>query len=79
MEQAGEIRDLAIHKPYRLTVGDVFICVYESDFEYIDRRGARITEDCKGVKTDTYKIKAKLMLACHGIEILETSARTVRR
>jgi hypothetical protein len=31
-----------------------------------------IVEDSKGVRTPVYKLKKKLMLACHGIEIRET-------
>lgn len=44
---------------------------YIADFVY-DRDGQRIVEDTKGVRTDDYKIKRKLMLYVHGIRILET-------
>ena len=46
---------------------------YVADFRYYDTRtGEWITEDFKGVKTDAYKIKKKLMLFRWGIEIRET-------
>lgn len=45
--------------------------VYYADFVYIDEHGKKIVEDAKGVKTDVYKIKKKLMLFVHGIRIKE--------
>lgn len=46
---------------------------YVADFRYYDTRtGEWITEDFKGMKTDAYKIKKKLMLFRWGIEIRET-------
>lgn len=35
---------------------------YVADFEYIDEKGKLRVEDCKGMKTDVYKIKKKLFL-----------------
>ena len=43
---------------------------YTSDFEY-DQDGKHIVEDTKGMKTDKYIIKRKLMLWLHGIRIKE--------
>lgn len=45
---------------------------YIADFVYQNEHGKEIVEDCKGFKTDVYKIKRKLMLHVHGIEIKET-------
>jgi len=46
---------------------------YVADFRYYDTRKQEwITEDFKGVRTDAYKIKKKLMLFRWGIEIYET-------
>lgn len=48
-------------------------CKYIADFVYTDTEtGERIVEDTKGVKTDAYVIKRKLMLFVHGIRIRET-------
>lgn len=46
-------------------------CVYYADFVYIDKDGNKVVEDSKGVKTEAYKIKKKLMLYRHGIRIKE--------
>jgi hypothetical protein len=42
-----------------------------ADFTYMED-GKLVVEDCKGFKTDVYKIKKKLMLWVHGIRIKET-------
>lgn len=49
-------------------------CSYKADFTYNDNRedGAFVVEDTKGMKTEVYKIKRKLMLQVHGIKIKET-------
>ena len=47
-------------------------CKYIADFVYTDNEtGQTIVEDTKGVLTDVYKIKRKLMLYVHGIRIKE--------
>jgi hypothetical protein len=58
---------------YSLDVNGVHIANYYADFVYFDYRFSKeICEDSKGVRTADYKLKAKLMKACHGIDILET-------
>ena len=42
-----------------------------ADFCYLDN-GVPTTEDYKGMVTDVYKLKRKMMLAFHGITIKET-------
>ena len=44
---------------------------YVADFVY-EENGKTVVEDVKGVRTDVYKIKRKLMLERYGIKILET-------
>nr|DAN03520.1 MAG TPA: Endonuclease [Caudoviricetes sp.] len=46
-------------------------CVYVADFIYMEN-GLLVVEDCKGFKTEAYKIKRKLMLQNYGIKIRET-------
>ena len=47
-------------------------CSYLADFSYIDTAtGESVVEDAKGVKTEAYKIKKKLMLYVHKIKIQE--------
>lgn len=45
-------------------------CSYIADFAYI-QDGAYVVEDTKGVRTEVYKIKRKLMLERYGIQIQE--------
>ena len=47
-------------------------CTYVADFTYYDADGNFVVEDSKGMKTDSYKIKKKLMLREHGVIIRET-------
>lgn len=46
-------------------------CYYIADFVYV-KDGVTVVEDCKGYRTEAYKIKRKLMLDRYGIRILET-------
>ena len=46
-------------------------CAYVADFVYTDGQGNTIVEDTKGLRTDVYRIKRKLMLHVHGIKISE--------
>lgn len=75
LEAAGEIRDLIRHVRYDLVVNDVKIGRYTSDAEYIVvKTGARVVEDAKSPatrKARDYPLRQKLMLACHGITIVE--------
>ena len=45
-------------------------CVYVADFVYTEN-GRQVVEDAKGVRTEVYKIKKKLMLERHHIRIKE--------
>lgn len=47
-------------------------CSYIADFVYSHFDGSTTVEDTKGVKTDTYIMKRKLMLWVYGIRIIET-------
>lgn len=46
-------------------------CSYIADFVYY-LHGQRIVEDVKGMRTEVYKIKRKMMRYFHNIEITET-------
>jgi Protein of unknown function (DUF1064) len=75
MLQAGKIRHLQCQVRFNLIVNNMLICVYVADFTYDESHNGQwrpIVEDVKGVRTDTYKLKRKLMQAVHGIEIHET-------
>ncbi len=76
-EKAGDVRSIRRQVAYDLVVKGVHVCRYRSDFNYEERAGSdwveRVT-DIKGFVTDAYAIKKKLMLACHGIQVLEIPA-----
>lgn len=44
---------------------------YLADFTYV-QDGRPIVEDCKGVRTEGYRIKRHLMKSVRGLDILET-------
>lgn len=77
MEQAGEIHDLKMQVPFTLI--ETFKLkdktyrktIYKADFTFIDKEGKYHVIDVKGVKTDVYKLKKKLMAWKYGIEIEE--------
>ena len=78
LEQAGVISDLELQKKFILIPtqqrnGKIIerSCTYTADFCYM-QNGEYIVEDCKGMRTEVYKIKKKLMLFIHGIIIKET-------
>lgn len=79
LQRAGVISDLREQVRYRLIPaqrdadGNLLEreCAYVADFVYTDEHGNTIVEDTKGVRTDVYRIKRKLMLYVHGIRITE--------
>lgn len=74
LERAGKISCLQRQVKYELIPKQVGerACNYVADFVYIDSDGNKVVEDSKGVRTDAYKIKRKLMLHKYGIRIKET-------
>ena len=73
MERSGVISDLKRQVKYELIPKQTGerACTYIADFQYY-QDGNLVVEDCKGFRTDSYKIKRKLMLWVHGIKIKET-------
>jgi hypothetical protein len=73
LERAGKISDLKRQVKYELIPKQEGerACSYIADFTYYED-GKLVVEDCKGFRTDAYKIKKKLMLWVHGIKIRET-------
>lgn len=81
LREAGVITALTRQDRFPLVVGGVKIADYVADFTYMewyeDEEGDYylrfVVEDWKpGVRTPAYKLKARLMLACHQVEIRET-------
>ena len=79
LERIGEIRDLKRQYPFELIPAQYDErgkCVersvkYIADFVYYDRDGNLVVEDAKGMKTDAYKLKKKMLRHFKGIEIKE--------
>lgn len=73
LERAGEINSLERQVSYELIPkqkGERSVS-YIADFRYKDRDGEVVVEDAKGVRTQVFIIKKKLMLWVHGIMIRE--------
>lgn len=80
MEKAGEIKNLERQKKYVLQPSFKFLgktireIAYVADFVY-EEDGKVVVEDCKSPitrKNPVYKIKKKMMMYVHGIEIKES-------
>jgi len=71
MERAGLITNLSLQPKYPIVKDGCKICTYLADFFYLDKEGKIHVEDVKGFKTPIYRLKKKLVLAFHGIEIEE--------
>ena len=74
LQRIGEIVELECQPRYPLTLNGVKLATYVADFRY--RRvvsGEIVVEDVKSKPTitDVYRLKKKLMLAIHGIELNE--------
>lgn len=72
-QDAGRIAGLRRQVRFPLIVNGTRVCSYVADFVYI-AAGRRVVEDVKSDftrKLPVYRIKRKLMIACHGIHIQE--------
>lgn len=69
MQKAKEIKNLQCQVKYRLEVAGVLITNYIADFVYETKHGKEVVEDTKGVITDLYRVKERLMKAVHGITV----------
>lgn len=78
LESTGKIAYLNRQVRYEVTHGIHHICEYVADFVYHsgeDNHWTIIVEDCKGYRKGAayanFRIKAKLMKACYGVEVTE--------
>jgi hypothetical protein len=76
-ERAGVIKNLELQKSFELIPSQKINgkvverpCKYIADFVY-EENGKTVVEDTKGMRTDKYIIKRKLMLYKYGIQIKE--------
>lgn len=74
LERVGEIIDLKCQPRYSLATNGVKLGTYVADFSYREKAtNESVVEDVKSKPTITaiYRLKKKLMLAIHGIEVKE--------
>jgi hypothetical protein len=73
LEKAGEIDGLALQQRFEILPkhGRNRAVFYVADFVYV-KDGEMVVEDCKGFRTDVYKLKKKMFEYKYDIEILET-------
>lgn len=74
LEKKGLIKNLECQKKFELIPkqNGQRACNYIADFVYVDAsNGQTVVEDVKGVRTEVYKIKKKLLLYFCGLDIHE--------
>jgi hypothetical protein len=76
LRRAGEIDQLRVHPRWVLMVNGQVIGHYTADFAYTTVDGREIVEDVKTsvTRTEAYRLRRKLMLALHGIAVVEVEA-----
>ena len=79
LRAAGAVRWFIRQPSFDLVVGDrpgssdrERPTVYRADYLIVMADGSIVVEDVKGVKTDVYRIKKRLVEALYPIEIVET-------
>ena len=69
---AGEIETLRLQEEFIIKIEGKQICIYVADYYYYDKEAQKwVVSDAKGVKTDVFKIKWKLMQALFPDKIFE--------
>lgn len=79
LQRGGYISDLRLQVPFMLIPAQKNLdgkvvqrsVKYIADFVYNDRNGEQVVEDAKGFATDVFRLKKKLMLFVHGIDVKE--------
>jgi hypothetical protein len=75
MQRRGLISGLLRQVEYPIHIGGMHVCSYFADFVYVDSTGREVVEDCKAksgaTMTQVYRLKKRLVLACHGVVIVE--------
>lgn len=74
LARAGKVFDLELQPKFPLVVNGHKVATYIADFSYrCENGGPLLVEDVKSpaTKTAVYKLKKKLVLALHGVEVIE--------
>ena len=67
--------DIEVHPQFPCFVEGKKICTYIADFKYKNVKGEEVIEDTKGVLTDVFKLKKKLVEAIYPdvtIEVIQS-------
>lgn len=74
LQRTGHIYDLELQPKYEIVINGVKVCTYIGDFRYREK-GKEIVEDVKGMRKGAayamFRLKAKLVKACHDVTIVE--------
>jgi hypothetical protein len=68
LQRVGQISDLKRQIPFKIVINDIKVTTYTADFSYI-QDGEYTVIDFKGKDTDASKLRRKLTLAVHGIDV----------
>jgi hypothetical protein len=68
MQRRGQITGLLRQTKYPIVVGGIHCADYYADFEY-HKNGRLIIEDVKGVSTQVFRLKKRLVEAIHRVRI----------
>ena len=71
--RAGQISKLEIQPEYLITINSIRVCKIIPDFRYVEN-GKVVVSDVKSPitrKNPVYRLKAKLLKAVHGVEMVE--------
>jgi hypothetical protein len=77
LEEAGEIRDLRLQPSFEIIPAVELdgkkqrAIKYIADFSFLDADGVTVYEDVKGMRTQVYQLKRKLVKHVFGVEIRE--------
>lgn len=65
------VTHVEVQVPFQITLNNIKICKYLADFRVQYADGHEEIIDVKGVRTDVYRLKKKLVEAQYGIKIIE--------
>ena len=72
MQRAGMVRNIELQPRYDLVVNGKKCGFYKGDFRYENvKTGEIVVEDVKGMRTQIYILKRKLVKALYNIDIVE--------
>lgn len=72
LQRGGYIRNLKLQPRFKFEIEGKLMFTYVSDFAYFEG-SLRVVEDCKGVQTDVFRLKHKIIEAHFNIKITVVS------